>query len=733
MNREANRTAIPAGKQREHAELIEEIRAHDEAYYAKDQPVISDAEYDALRQRLEQLEQEYPELISEDSPTQTVGYTPQSAFKKVEHSVPMLSLGNAFTEEDIADFLSRIRRFLGMAEDAPLELTAEPKIDGLSFSALYEQGRLVRGATRGDGYVGEDITENIKTIRQLPHRLQGDVPERLEVRGEIYMSHADFEALNQAREARGEALFANPRNAAAGSLRQLDSRITAERKLKAFVYGWGELTDEIAATQYETVHALASAGLPINDRMQLVDSVNAIISYYRRLEAERSQLGYDIDGIVYKVNDLALQKRLGFVARAPRWAIAHKFPAEKAVTTLETIEIQVGRTGALTPVARLTPVTVGGVVVSNATLHNQDEIARKDIREGDIVVIQRAGDVIPQVLEVVKEKRPVDSSPYRFPTHCPVCGSHAVREEGEAVARCTGGLICEAQALERLKHFVSRDAFDIDGLGGKLIERFWKHDLLKNPVDIFTLEARNAQLTSPPLAGGIEGGQKSTMPPSQPPPVNGGRSRTSNISNPEGNYSALPLEAWEGFGPKSAQNLFDSIAASREVALPRFIYALGIRHVGQETAKLLARQFSTIEALLEFMQQGEDQEDVLTSIEGIGTVVAHSILEFFAEAHNREIIERLLEEVTVEPFAAPQAADSPVAGKTVVFTGSLETLSRAEAKEMAERHGAKVSSSVSAKTDLVVAGESAGSKLKKAQELGIEVLTETAWREMVGE
>lgn len=670
------------------AMLAAEIRAHDVRYYQNDTPSISDAEYDRLRRRLEELERQFPELARVDSPTQKVGAAPAEAFSKVRHAVPMLSLANAFTREDVAEFFTRIRRFLEVTEDEKIVVTVEPKIDGLSFSARYENGVLMQAATRGDGEVGEDITANIKTIQGFPHRLEG-APEVVEVRGEVYMDKRDFAALNAARAAEGEALFANPRNAAAGSLRQLDSSITAARKLSYFVYGWGEMGAPLAATHYDTVRALGALGFTINPRMTRCESVDEVMAEYGALGEARSALDYDIDGMVYKVDRLDYQQRLGFVARAPRWAIAHKFPAEQAVTTVEAIDIQVGRTGALTPVARLTPVNVGGVMVSNATLHNEDEIARKDVRVGDMVVIQRAGDVIPQVVEVKVQNSESRSAPYIFPTTCPVCGAHAVREEGEAVRRCTGGMTCNAQAVERLKHFASRDALDIDGLGDKQIEAFFAEGLIATPADIFTLEMRDGQ-------------------------------------------SLTRIKNREGWGEKSASNLFASIEKARHVGLARFIYALGIRHVGEGTGKLLAKHYATVEAWVAAMQRPEMGEELL-AIDGIGNKVVSAISEFFAEPHNVQQLDALLALLRVKPYEAPAAANSPVAGKTVVFTGTLARIGRKEAKARAEALGAKVASSVSKKTDYVIAGEDAGSKLKDAEALGVAVLSEDEWLAMIGD
>jgi DNA ligase (NAD+) len=684
----------------EHAALDQEIAEHDRRYHQEDRPTISDAEYDKLRRRYEEIETRFPALADEESRSRRVGAPPSEKFAKVRHRVPMLSLGNAFADDEVLEFVARVRRFLDLDAASTLAFTAEPKIDGLSCAIRYERGQLTRAATRGDGEEGEDVTANVRTIRAIPEKLNGnDVPEVLEVRGEVYLRHADFARINARQAEQGKPVFANPRNAAAGSLRQLDPAVTARRPLQFFAYAWGEVSALPAATQLGVVEAFARFGLPTNTLMRLCRTPEEMLAHYRAIEAQRSSLGYDIDGVVYKVDDLALQRRLGFVSRSPRWALAHKFPAEKATTVLEAIEIQVGRTGALTPVAKLHPVTVGGVVVSNATLHNEEEIQRKDIRIGDTVTVQRAGDVIPQVLGFIEEMRPKTAVPYEFPKLCPACGSHAVREinprtgKEDVVRRCTGGLICPAQAVERLRHFVSRNAFDIEGFGAERIDLFYKDGLIARPQDIFTLEERDKR-------------------------------------------STRRLMEREGFGETSARNLFAAIAARREIALNRFIYALGIRHVGEATAKELARHFGSAQALEETAIAAQDRDSEawsdLTSIEGIGEVVAEALVDFFGEPHNREIVDELLEQVTVTRLEAA-AASSPVSGKTVVFTGSLEKITREEAKAMAERLGAKVSGSVSKKTDLVVAGASAGSKLAKARELGVETIDEEAWLKLVGE
>jgi DNA ligase (NAD+) len=675
-----------------HGELVRMIRQHDKLYYQKDKPEISDADYDRLRIELEKIEAAYPDLITPDSPSQTVGAAPSSGFRKVKHSTPMLSLSNAFSEEDLNDFLVRVRRFLGMKDDAALEVLAEPKIDGLSCSLRYEKRRLVLAATRGDGAEGEDITANVKTIKDVPQELPKDAPDILEVRGEIYMRRDDFMALNKKQAEGGKQLFSNPRNAAAGSVRQLDSKISETRPIHFFGYSLGEVSAPIAKTQNDIRKKLADWGFAEAKPFRVCKNLAELMKYYEEVGTLRADLDYEIDGVVYKVNDLALQERLGFVSRAPRWATAHKFPAERAVTVLNAIDIQVGRTGTLTPVARLEPITVGGVVVSNATLHNEDEIERKDVRIGDHVVVQRAGDVIPQIVEVLKDKRDGKEKKFKYPDKCPECGSLAIREEGEVAKRCTGGLICPAQAKERLKHFVSRLAFDIEGLGEKIIEEFWEKELIKSPADIFRLEKNS----------------KSLMP---------------------------PLEEWEGWGKKSAEKLFASIENRKRISLDRFIYALGIRQIGEATAKKLAVNYTSIENLRSEMKKAHKRESEsfqnLVSIEDIGPSVADDLLGFFVEEHNIEILNDLVKILTIQPYERPDTSGSPVAGKTVVFTGTLVQLTRQEAKAGAERLGAKVAGSVSAKTDYVVAGEDAGSKLKKARELNVAVLSEEEWLKLI--
>jgi DNA ligase (NAD+) len=680
--------------------LAKEIAEHDRRYHQEDAPTISDAEYDALRLRNAAIEARFPELARPDSPSRRVGAKPAGRFKKVRHSAPMLSLGNAFSPEDVFEFVDRVKRFLRLAETPPL--SAEPKIDGLSASLRYESGKLVLGATRGDGAEGEDVTANIRTISEIPERLPKDAPKVVEVRGEVYMTQADFHALNAREAERGGRVFVNPRNTAAGALRQLDPKITAERPLKFFAHGWGEISALPAHTQFDMMMLFAAWGFPVNPLIRRVSDADEALAFHAMVEGRRAKLGYDIDGVVYKVDDLALQRRLGFVSREPRWAIAHKFAAEQATTVLEAIDIQVGRTGALTPVAKLKPVTVGGVVVQNASLHNEDYIKAigndgapirdgKDIRIGDTVVVQRAGDVIPQIVDVNLSERPAGAKPYRFPTTCPACGSDAVREHSaggviDSVRRCTGGLICPAQAVERLRHFVGRDTFDIEGLGFKQVEAFYRDGLIRHPSDIFKL-------------------------------------------------TPAMLEGREGYKATSIGNLMRAIEARREIDLNRFINALGIRHIGETNARLLARHFGDFSALRRIATaaaKGDAEAAAeIDGIEGIGPVVAEAIVQFFREEHNQEELDRLLEEVTPRAMAAVKK-DSPVAGKVVVFTGSLEKMTREEAKAMAEALGARVAGSVSAKTNLVVAGPGAGSKLKKAAELGIEVIDEEAWLKRAG-
>jgi DNA ligase (NAD+) len=682
----------------EHARLEAEIKRHDESYYQKDAPTVSDAQYDGLRRRYESIEARFPELRTLESLSRKVGAAPARGFAKVRHAVPMLSLGNAFSPEDVVDFVDRIRRFLNLKETDALTFTAEPKIDGLSMSLRYEDGMLVRGATRGDGSEGEDVTANVRTIKEIPQQLKGKaLPAVCEIRGEIYMTKPDFLALNKRQaEAKGQ-IFANPRNSAAGSLRQKDASITASRTLHFFAYSYGEMSEVPAETQSGILKWLGARGFVINPLIRICKSVEDLLAYHKDIEQKRATLDYDIDGVVYKVDRLDWQQRLGFVSRTPRWAIAHKFAAEKATTVVRDIEIQVGRTGALTPVAKLEPVTVGGVVVQNATLHNADEIARLDVRIGDTVTVQRAGDVIPQVLGVTEEKRPTGTKPYEFPKKCPcplktpvVRELNTAGEEGVRF-RCSGELACPFQKTEHLKLFVSRRAFDIEGFGEKQIELFFERGWVKEPADIFTLEERN---------------------------------------------NTIKLEEIEGYGTTSVRNLFDAIRARREISLERFIFALGMRHVGETTARVLARAYGSWrafhDAAIDVAEGTAETREEMDNLDQIGDTVIDAIAAYFGEAHNRGIVERLTKQVRIVDAEKPRA-DSSVAGKTIVFTGSLEKMTRDEAKAMAERLGAKTAGSVSAKTDYVVAGPGAGSKLTKAKGLGVAVLTEDEWFELIGE
>ena len=676
-----------------HRELSVLIERHNEKYHRDDSPEISDAEYDGLFQELLRLENQYPELISNTSPSQKVGAKTSNKFSKIEHTVPMLSLGNVFSEEDLENFLERVNRFLNQEKTSSLEIVAEPKIDGLSCSIRYERGDLKYAVTRGDGFIGEDITQNILTIDDVPKRLSGDFPDVIEVRGEVYMKRSEFLTLNENQKLNNKPLFANPRNAAAGSLRQIDSSVTASRSLNFFGYALGEISSSIGSSQWQVRESLKHFGFKEATPAARCLERKDIIDYYKMVEEVRADLDYEIDGVVYKIDDLALQDRLGFVSRAPRWATAHKFPAEKAITVVNDIEIQVGRTGVLTPVARLEPVGVGGVIVSNATLHNADEIERKDVRIGDHVIIQRAGDVIPQVVEVVLSKRLEGAMAYVFPKQCPICKSHVMREEGEVAKRCTGGLICDAQRKERLKHFVSRLAFNIDGMGNKIIEQFCDDDIIKSPNDIFTIEKRVQD----------------------------------NI---------ISFEDKEGWGETSLNNLFLSINTSREILFNRFIYALGIRQVGEATAKKLALNYTTLDILSDKMKLARDKQGEeyfnLMNIEDIGESVADDLIEFFNEPINQDILDALKKEIIITPYEVVVDETSPVVGKIVVFTGSLDKSGRAEAKANAEKLGAKVSGSISKKTDILIAGRDAGSKLKKAKELGVKVLSEDEWLSLIG-
>ncbi|NCT12590.1 MAG: NAD-dependent DNA ligase LigA [Rhodobacterales bacterium] len=694
-----------AGAEAELARLAQEIAAANRAYHQDDAPIISDAAYDALRQRNSAIEARFPALKRADSPNEKVGDAPAAGFGKVIHAAPMLSLENAFDEADVIDFAARVRKYLGLEPQATLALTAEPKIDGLSLSLRYEGGTLVQAATRGDGETGENVTDNARTIADIPQQLVG-APEILEVRGEVYMSHADFAALNARQSAAGGKTFANPRNAAAGSLRQLDAAVTRARPLRFFAYAWGVLSDPLSDTQSGSIARLNDLGFKTNPLTTLCRSTDELIAVYTAIAAQRATLGYDIDGVVYKVDSLDLQRRLGFRSTTPRWAIAHKFPAELAWTELLAIDIQVGRTGALSPVARLRPVTVGGVVVSNATLHNEDYIAGRnatgepirdgrDIRVGDWVEVYRAGDVIPKIRDVDPARRPAGAIPFVFPTLCPECGSQALRDAGDAVRRCTGGMVCPAQAVEKLKHFVSRAAFDIEGLGAKQIEMFFADPVLpiREPADIFTLAARDAA-------------------------------------------AIAKLENRDGFGEKSVKKLFQAIETKRIIQLDRLIFALGIRHVGESGSALLAAHYASwpaFEAAMTTAQVGEGAAwDALLAIDGIGPVVAASIVTTFHQPAERAAIDRLMAHLQVQDVAPRQIADTPVAGKTVVFTGTLERMTRAEAKARAEALGARVAGSVSAKTDLLIAGPGAGSKAKLAAELGVETIDEDAWLALIG-
>ncbi|MEO7365075.1 MAG: NAD-dependent DNA ligase LigA [Sphingomicrobium sp.] len=659
--------------------LAAELARHDKLYHDQDEPAISDADYDALVRENRKLEERFPELARADSPSKRLGAAPTSALAKVAHARPMLSLENAFADDEVREFVGRVRRFLSLGPDEPVPMTAETKIDGLSCSLRFEAGQLVLAATRGDGTVGEDVTPNARTISDIPQRIAG-APDVLEVRGEVYMSKADFAALNARQEAAGGKIFANPRNAAAGSLRQKDASITAARPLRFLAHGWGEVSEPLAATQFDAMQRIAGFGIAVSKLLDRCSGITAMLEHYESIQHARADLPFDIDGVVYKVDRLDWQERLGQVARAPRWALAHKFPAEQAETTLEAIDIQVGRTGKLTPVGRLKPVGVGGVIVANVTLHNRDEIARLGLRVGDRIRIQRAGDVIPQVVENLTHDELRNA--YIFPDHCPDCGSEAVAAEGEVDVRCTGGLICPAQRIERLKHFVSRGALDIDGLGEKSIVEFVELGWLHSPADIFRLHKHRELL--------------------------------------------LTREGWK---EKSVDNLFASIDSRRAPEPARFLFALGIRHVGIVTAKDLMRAFGTIDALRS-AAIGNDAQVELSAVEGVGTVVAEALVDFFHEPHNREVLDDLLSEALPKPFVS-DARQTEWTGKTIVFTGALETMSRDEAKAQAERLGARSAGSVSAKTDLVVAGPGAGAKLKKAAELGVRVVSEGEWAEIV--
>ncbi|MEL0078496.1 MAG: NAD-dependent DNA ligase LigA, partial [Rhodospirillales bacterium] len=673
--------------------LAKEITKHDKLYYLTEQPIISDAEYDALRARNLAIEERFPEEKRKDSPSDLVGVAidDNRGFSKVRHSRPMLSLQNAFDADDVVDFETRTRKYLNLTSNEPVFFTAEAKIDGLSLSIRYEERQLVLAATRGDGEEGEDVTANVRTIEDIPKQLPSSAPEILEVRGEVYLSHSEFHRINAARETMGEQLYVNPRNSASGALRQLDSSITASRKLQFFAYSWGQISSSLGNSQFEVLEKFKKFGFSINPLTQKTEGSGGLLESYREIEAARALLDYDIDGVVYKVDRLDWQERLGQLSRSPRWAIAHKFKAEQAETQVIDIDIQVGRTGALTPVARLKPVFVGGVTVSNATLHNADEISRKDIRIGDTVIIQRAGDVIPQVVSSILAKRPAEAIPFEFPSTCPVCGSPTTRgeDDDDAVTRCTGGLVCRSQLAERLKHFVSRDAFDIEGLGSKTVEELLDRGIVGSPADFFTLEAR------------ADGNQ-------------------------------ISPHTWDGWGQTSVENLFSSIRAKRTIELDRFLYALGIRQVGHTTARLIARHYSTIEVLLSALDEADNPNSEsyqdLVNIDGIGLVMATDLISFFRDPQNQKILSDLMAEITVMPVTASEAnIKSPIAGKILVFTGTMKNMSRSEAKTRAEALGAKVAGSVSKKTDIVIAGEDAGSKAKKAKELNILTWSEAEW------
>ncbi len=682
-----------AEARKELARLAKEIAGHDKRYYQKDAPSVADAEYDALIQANNAIEVQFPGLIRSDSPSERIGAKLAGGFEKVRHAMRMLSLGNAFSDDDVEDFVARVRRFLGLDEDEAVVLVTEPKIDGLAISLRYEKGKLVLGATRGDGTEGENVTANIRTIADIPHQLKGDAPDVFEVRGEIYMSHADFDAMNKRQEIEGGKIFVNPRNAAAGSLRQLDSTITAKRPLRFFAYSWGETSALPGKTQWEVLQAIKKMGFPVNPLVRRCKAVSEALAFYNEVQHQRSELGYDIDGVVYKIDSLDSQDRLGFVSRSPRWAIAHKFPAEQAESIVEDISVQVGRTGVLTPVAHIKPVTVGGVVVRNVTLHNEEEVKRKDVRLGDTVVVQRAGDVIPQIVRIVSERRPKTAKPYKMPETCPVCGSHAEREinpktgEPEIARRCANRLSCPAQAVERLRHFASHDALDIEGMGEKTVREFFDDGLLKEPADIFRLEKKYAK-------------------------------------------GKAAIAKREGWGEQSAEKLFAAIEARRKIGLDRFVIALGIPQVGETTARLLARNFLSWNAFYDSMKSDHAVTD-LDDIGGIGEVMAHAIKDFFDEKHNRRALEQLLKHVEITDIAAPKTSGSPVAGQNIVFTGSMELMTRSEAKARAESLGARVSGSVSKKTDLVVAGPGAGSKIKNAEKLGIKIISEEDWINLI--
>jgi DNA ligase (NAD+) len=687
------------------AELKELARliAYHDRLYEDAQPEIYDSEYDALRIRNSEIENLFPYLIRSDSPSAKVGAPPLGKFKKRKHELPMLSLGNAFSYEDVENFLNGIRSFIIELKDPsiPIEIIGEPKVDGVSCSLRYEKNELVLGATRGDGIEGEDVTVNVMTIPDIPKKLPSDAPDVLEIRGEIYITDEDFLKFNREQEEKGAKIFANPRNATAGGLRQLDPKITASRPLRFFGYAWGAISEPIAATQWEARQRIASWGFKLNEPAKILTNTDETTQYYEDVQSKRSGFGYSIDGVVYKINRIDLQERLGSIARSPRWAIAHKFSPEKGKTHIRDIKIQVGRVGSLTPIAELEPVNIGGVLVSRATLHNQDELERKDFRKGDLVVVQRAGDVIPQVVSVDLTERPMDAEPYKFPNKCPVCNSTTIREESESVRYCTGGLYCQAQSLERLKHFVSRDAFDIEGMGEKNVEMFYNEGLVKDPTDIFKLEGRLSK-------------------PAQ------------NLDIAE---KIVPLEDRKGWGVKSANNLFNAIRDRRRIPFDRFIYALGIRHVGESTAKIIARNYLSFKAFMYSAIASKDKNSVayqhLINISGFGSSAGDAIVDFFCEEHNVKIIEELMSLIEIYEYEPTIPVESKLAGKIIVFTGALDKMSRSEAKAKAESLGANVSNSISKKTDYIIAGTNAGSKLTKAMDLGIKVISERDWLKIV--
>ena len=686
-------------------EELAKLISHHDRLYEDAEPELHDYQYDALRIRNDEIEKRFPTLKRPDSPSLKVGAPPSGKFRKVRHKVPMLSLNNAFTYEDIANFFSSIRSFIIELKDPtiPIEIVAEPKIDGISCSLRYEKRKLVIGATRGDGIEGDDVTNNVNNIKDIPKHLPPSAPDIVEIRGEIYMTDEDFLSLNKEQENKGQRIFANPRNAAAGSLRQIDPKVTKSRHLKFFGYALGEISEPIAETQWKIRKKMDSWNFQLNEPAEILTSLEEIKQYYEEIQINRSSFGFSIDGVVYKINRIDLQERLGFITRSPRWAIAHKFSPEKGQTRIKDIKIQVGRVGSLTPVAELEPVNIGGVLVSRATLHNQDEIERKDFRKGDLVEVQRAGDVIPQVVTVVPKNRPEYAAPYKFPGRCPICQSATAREQYESARYCTGGLYCPAQTLERLKHFVSRYAFDIEGLGEKIIEMFYNEGLIKDLSDIFRLEEK---LSKPVL----------------------NFNRSINIT---------PLEEREGWGAKSASNLFNAIDNKKKISFERFLYALGIKNVGEITAKIIARNYISFNNFLEatsaFRNKNSDSYKQFINILGIKSAVADAISEFFSEDHNIKVIKELLKFITVEDYEVTFSSQSKIAGKTVVFTGALEKMSRNEAKSKAESLGANVSNSISKKTDYVVAGASAGSKLKKAKELSLKILFEDDWLKIVNE